>query len=98
MLYEEQALEYFENQKMITLPDNMDSAEKKRILSHISDIQCSKKRVYLRSQMLARKCDILERQCVQLRKEKELVRCFWKNKVLDGHTRAGQILMSSLRS
>lgn len=96
--YEEQALEHFENQKKIVLPDNMASVDRERILSHVSEIQCSKKRAYLKSQMLARKCDLLEHRCMQLRKDKEHVRNFWKNKVLYGHTRGGQILMSSLRA
>lgn len=99
LFYEQQAMEYFEDQKKnIVLPDSIQNSDREHILSHISSLQCSRKQARLRCQMLLRKCDILEKRCWQLKEEKELVRYFWKNKVLEGQTRGGRILMTALRS
>ena len=42
-------------------------------------------------------CADLQQRCRQLENEKEKVRYFWRNKVLEGQTRSGKILLMATK-
>ena len=65
-------------------------------MRQLRDMQERENRALLNARICRDQCCNLKKRIRQLEEEKECVRYFWRNKVLEGQSRAGKMLKLSL--
>ena len=80
-----------ENPK-IKLPQSLCGIDKVEITSQIHELMNKQKKTQFQATFFRDRCEELQQRIRQLKTEKEGVRYFWRNKILEGQCRSGRTL------
>ena len=84
--------------RTITLPDSLKGLDRVEVNYQLKEMLLKENEALSQARFFRDRCETLEQTIRQLQTEKEGVRYFWRNKVLEGNTRAGLILKSAISS
>ena len=79
-----------------SIPKTIEGVDRILIESKINNILYNEKKALEQAALYRDKCTELEQKCRELQTEKEAVRYFWRNKLLEGQSHAAQMLKKSL--
>ena len=80
-----------DNRKII-VPDSLNGIDRVEVSHQMKEMLQNENQALFQARFFRDRCESLEQKIRQLQTEKEGVRYFWRNRVLEGHSRAGQIL------
>ena len=80
------------------IPQSITGVDRVLVTSKINNIMYKEKRAVEQARIYRDKCTQLQTKCRRLEDEKESIRYFWRNKILEGETRAAKMLRMSLKT
>lgn len=84
------------NPTKLDIPKNIEGVDRLLIKSKINNLVYNEKRALQQATLYRDKCTELEQKCRELQTEKESVRYFWRNKLVEGQSRAARMLKECL--
>ena len=88
--------DFADDSRPLFCPDNVDRFVQIPVMCQLQDMQKRENRALLSARLYRDQCCNLRRRIQQLEEEKEGVRYFWRNQVLEGQSRGGKMLKLSL--
>lgn len=85
-----------DDQGEFRIPDAVEGVDRIYIKTHMRNLLYKENQALQSVRLYRDRCTELQNRCRELETEKEAVRFFWRNKVLESQTRAGSLLMHSL--
>ena len=82
--------------RKITLPDSLKGIDRVEVSFQLKEMLKKENEALFNARFYRDRCETLEQTVRQLQTEKEAVRYFWRNKVLEGNSRAGRILKAAV--
>lgn len=80
------------NGKMPKLPGSLSDIQRVEVVALVKDL-CERENKATRNARLYRdKCTQLKHRCRELEEEKEGVRYFWRNQIMEGQSRSGMLV------
>lgn len=80
------------DERKISLPRSLTGIDRIEMGATINDILQSENKALFQARFYRNRCTDLEKKIRELEDEREGVRYFWRNQVLEGQSRAGKIL------
>ena len=87
---------FVDDTRPLVSPDNLDTFVRIPIMCQLQDMRERENRALLSARLYRDQCCRLRQHIRQLEEEKEGVRYFWRNRVLEGQSRGGKMLKLSL--
>ena len=82
----------------ISLPDSLSGIDRVEINHQLKEMLRKENEALSQARFFRDRCETLEQTVRRLQTEKEGVRYFWRNKILEGNSRGGQILKLAIAS
>lgn len=92
----DQSPSFPKDNRNIILPDCLSGIDRVEVSHQMKEMLQNENEALSQARFYRDKCESLEQRIRRLHTEKEGIRYFWRNKVLEGHSRAGQILKNAL--
>lgn len=80
------------------IPNTVGGVDRLLIKSKMNNLVCKERRALQQAVLFRDKCTELEEKCRALETEKEAVRYFWRNKLVEGQSRAARMVKECLKS
>lgn len=84
------------NNRQINIPKTVTGVDRVLIETEMKSLIYSEMKAIEQARLYRDKCDELNHQCDKLESEKEAVRYFWRNKLIEGRTRSAVMLRKAL--
>ena len=94
--YQDSSECFADDRTPLFIPDNVDRFIRIPIVCQMRDMRERENRALLSARIYRNRCSTLRRRIRELEEEKEGVRYFWRNQVLEGQSRGGSMLKLSL--
>ena len=96
--FDDKELSFSDDTLNFTLPESLCGIDRVAVASRLQEMLKKENHAILHARSYRDRCTELEQRCRQLQNEKEGVRYFWRNKVLESQSRGGKMLMMAKRS
>ena len=80
------------DQRTLEIPTNMDRFDRISVMAQMQDILARENTALQSARIYRDRCTDLKKRIRKLEEEKEEIRFFWRNKVLEGNSRGGKWL------
>jgi hypothetical protein len=80
------------------IPNTVGGVDRLLIKSKMNNLVYKERKALQQAVLFRDKCTELEQKCRELQTEKEAVRYFWRNKLVEGQSRAAQMVKECLKS
>ena len=87
---------FIEDKRTLQIPAHLDRLDRITITSQMDDMRRRENTALQSARLYRDRCTELKQHIRKLETEKEAVRYFWRNKVLEGQSRAGKIVKLSI--
>ena len=81
----------------LTIPKSINGIDRVVVTEQLNDMLNQENKALCYARFYRDRCSDLEQRCRQLENEKEGVRHFWRNKVLESQTRSGKMLLMATK-
>lgn len=96
--YHDEELSFPDDNHKFTLPESLCGIDRVAVSSQLHEMLKNENHAILHARLYRDRCTELKQRCRQLENEKEAVRYFWRNKVLESQSRGGKMLMLAKQS
>ena len=86
-----------DDRRHLSIPKSVSGIDRVIVTGQLSDMLKLENKALFYARLYRDRCADLQQRCRQLENEKEKVRYFWRNKVLEGQTRSGKILLMATK-
>ena len=86
------------DQRTLEIPTNMDRFDRVSGMAEMQDMLARENTALQSARIYRDRCTDLKKRIRELEEEKEGVRHFWRNKVLEGNSRGGKMVMMAINS
>lgn len=94
--YEDVEPSFPDGDEQLELPQSLSGIDRVIVTSQLKDMRAREKGALFKARFFRNKCTELHQRCRALQTEKEEVRFFWRNKLLEGQSRAGRMVNLSI--
>lgn len=84
--------------RQINIPKDVTGINRVLLETEMKNLVYNETKAIEQARLYRDKCDKFEQQCRLLESEKEAVRCFWRNEVIEGQSRSAVMLRKSLHT
>ena len=84
--------------RKFVVPKCLDGIDRVEVTHQMREMLESENQALFQARFFRDRCESLKQQIRQLQTEKEGVRYFWRNRVLEGYSRGGQLLKLAINS
>ena len=96
--FHDEELSFPDDNLNFTLPESLSGIDRVSVSSQLQEMLKKENHTLFHGRFYRDRCTELEQRCRELKNEKEGVRYFWQNKVLESQSRGGKILMMAKQS
>ena len=96
--FHDEELSFSDDNLNFTLPKSLSGIDRVSVSSQLQEMLKKENHALFHARFYRDSCTELEQRCRQLKNEKEGVRYFWQNKVLESQSRGDKILMMAKQS
>jgi hypothetical protein len=86
-----------DDRRHLTIPKNINGIDRVFITEQLKDMLKQENKALFYARFYRDRCSDLEHRCRQLENEKEGVRHFWRNKVVESQSRSGKMLLMAIK-
>lgn len=90
--FEDPETSFPDGDRKLKLPASLSGIDRVSVTSQLQDMRSREKDALFTARFYRDRCTELLQHCRELENEKEKVRFFWRNKVLEGQSRAGRMV------
>ena len=87
-----------DDDQQLKLPSSLTGIDRVEVTSQLQERRKKENDALLAARVYRDKCTHLQQQCRQLKTEKEAIRYFWRNKLLEGHSRGGRLVSMAINN
>ena len=86
------------DQRTLEIPTNMDRFDRISVMAQMQDMLARENTALQSARIYRDRCTDKKYIIRELEEEKEVVRYFWRNKVFEGNSRGGKMVMMAINS
>ena len=83
---------YLLNSEMPKIPDSLSGVQRVEVLTLVKELCKRENKAISNAHLYRDECTQLKHRCRELEEEKEGIRYFWRNKVMEGQSRSGMLV------